>query len=141
MDKGNSLFSLLESSAKTYPTNVYVASIQAAGYDLTPVQLAAIDAIHATPGLEQARIAARIAYDKATIGGVIDRLEQKGFIKRSISKSDRRAREVRLTNRGLKMYDEILPIVADLQAEILSGLKPAEQEQFLILAKKAIRAV
>lgn len=28
MDKGNSLFCLLESSAKTYPTNVYVASIQ-----------------------------------------------------------------------------------------------------------------
>jgi transposase InsO family protein len=52
--------------------------------------------LHSTPGLEQARIAARIAYDKATIGGVIDRLEQKGFIKRSISKSDRRAREVTL---------------------------------------------
>lgn len=120
-------------------TQVFMHRMQAAGYDLTPVQFAALDAIHATPGLEQARIAARIAYDKATLGGVIDRLEQKGFIKRSISKSDRRAREVRLTNRGLKMYNEILPIVADLQSEILSGLEPAEQEQFLSLAGKALR--
>jgi DNA-binding MarR family transcriptional regulator len=121
-------------------TQVFTHRMQAAGYDLTPVQFAALDAIHATPGLEQSRIAARIAYDKATIGGVIDRLEQKCFIKRSISKSDRRAREVRLTNRGQKMYDEILPIVADLQLEILSGLEPAEREQFLGLARKAIRA-
>jgi len=120
-------------------TQVFMHRMQAAGYDLTPVQFAALDAIHATPGLEQARIAARIANDKATLGGVIDRLEQKGFIKRSISKSDRRAREVRLTTRGQEMYDEILPIVADLQSEILSGLEPAEQEQFLSLARKALR--
>ncbi|WP_348541135.1 MarR family winged helix-turn-helix transcriptional regulator [Thalassococcus arenae] len=113
--------------------------VQAAGYDLTPVQFAALDAIHATPGLEQARIAARIAYDKATIGGVVDRLEQKGLIERSISKSDRRAREVRLTNRGREIHSKLLPIVEDLQAEILSGLEPAEQEQFLVLARKAMR--
>lgn len=121
-------------------TQVFMHRMQAAGYDLTPVQFAALDAIHASPGLDQAGIAAKIAYDKATIGGVIDRLEQKGFIKRSISKSDRRAKEVRLTSHGLRLYEEILPIVADLQAEILVGLEPAEQEQFLVLAKKAVRA-
>lgn len=121
-------------------TQVFMQRMQEAGYDLTPVQFAALDAINAHPGLEQAGIAARIAYDKATIGGVIDRLEQKGLIKRSVSKSDRRAREVRLTNGGRKTYDDILPIVEGLQAEVLSGLDPAEQEQFLGLAMKAINA-
>lgn len=121
-------------------TQVFMQRMQATGYDLTPVQFAALDAIHATPGLEQARIAAMIAYDKATIGGVIDRLEQKGFITRSISQSDRRARQVSLTNRGRKIHDEVRPIIADLQADILAGLDPEEQDRFLALARKAIRA-
>lgn len=121
-------------------TQVFMHRMQAAGYDLTPVQFAALDAIGATPGLDQASVAAKIAYDKATIGGVIDRLEQKGFVERSVSKSDRRAREVRLTNDGAKAYDEILPIVKELQAEILSGLEPEEQDQFIRLATKAISA-
>ncbi|WP_295314011.1 MarR family winged helix-turn-helix transcriptional regulator [Roseobacter sp.] len=65
-----------------------------------PVQFAALDAIYTDPGLDQARVAATIAYDKATTGGVIDRLEQKGILKGSISKSDRPAREVRLTDKA-----------------------------------------
>lgn len=121
-------------------TQVFMHRMQAEGHELTPVQFAALDAIRANPGLDQASVAARIAYDKATIGGVIDRLEQKGYVERSVSKSDRRAREVRLTKNGEKTYDAILPIVRDLQAEILSGLTPEEQEQFLMLATKAIRA-
>ena len=121
-------------------TQVFMHRMHAEGHELTPVQFAALDAIRANPGLDQASVAARIAYDKATIGGVIDRLEQKGYVERSVSKSDRRAREVRLTSDGEKTYDAILPIVRDLQAEILSGLTPEEQEQFMMLATKAIRA-
>jgi DNA-binding MarR family transcriptional regulator len=121
-------------------TQVFMHHMQAEGHELTPVQFAALDAIRANPGLDQASVAARIAYDKATIGGVIDRLEQKGYVERSVSKSDRRAREVRLTNDGEKTYDAILPIVRDLQTEILSGLTPEEQERFMMLATKAIRA-
>jgi DNA-binding MarR family transcriptional regulator len=121
-------------------TQVFMHRTQEAGFDLTPVQFAALDAIHANPGLDQARIAARIAYDKATIGGVIDRLEQKGYLVRSISNSDRRAREVRLTKLGRKTYDEILPMVMELQTEILAGLPKTEQEQFMSLATKALQA-
>ena len=121
-------------------TQVFMHRMQAEGHELTPVQFAALYAIRANPGLDQASVAARIAYDKATIGGVIDRLEQKRYVVRSVSKSDRRAREVRLTSDGEKTYDAILPIVRDLQAEILSGLTPEEQEQFMMLATKAIRA-
>ena len=120
-------------------TQVFTRRMQAAGFDLTPVQFAALDAIRADPGLDQARVAARIAYDKATIGGVIDRLEQKGLVERSVSKTDRRAREVRLTKIGRRTYDDVLPMVTDLQAEILEGLTFDERRRFLDLAEKALR--
>ena len=119
-------------------THVFAVRMQEAGLDLTPVQFAALDAIVAHPGLDQASIAAKIAYDRATIGGVIDRLEQKGYVERRVSKRDRRAREVRITPMGQETYKTVLPIVLDLQQDILPGLTRDEREAFLRLAGKVI---
>lgn len=119
--------------------HVFSKRMAEAGVDLTSVQFAALDAISANPGIDQAGVAASIAYDRATIGGVIDRLESKGFVARKVSKQDRRAREVRLTERGEQAFADILPVVSDLQDEILSGLDEKERETFLQLATKAIR--
>ncbi len=122
-------------------TQVFAKRIQEAGFDITSVQFAAMDAIIAEPGIDQASIATKIAYDRATIGGVIDRLEQKGYVERSVSKRDRRAREVRPTKNGLKVYNEIVPIVTQLQGDILLGLNEAERATFLHLAQKVIGLV
>lgn len=119
-------------------TQVFSRTLQEAGHDLTPVQFAAMDAITAHPGIDQAGVALRIAYDRATIGGVIDRLEQKGLVTRNVSKQDRRAREVWPTDKGVAAYEACLPVVEALQDEILSGLDPAERAQFLALATKAL---
>ena len=119
-------------------TQVFAKRMQEAGFDLTPVQFAAIDAIVAHPGIDQAGVAAKIAYDRATIGGVIDRLEQKGYVERTVCRHDRRAREVRATEKGVRAFDEILPTVAALQEDILAELDPAERARFLELATKAV---
>lgn len=119
-------------------THVFSQRMQAEGRDLTPVQFAALDAIIANPGIDQASVAARIAYDRATIGGVIDRLEQKGYVERTISRRDRRAREVRATKLGQKEFDAILPIVEALQNDVLAGLNDPEKELFRTLAQKVI---
>lgn len=119
-------------------TQVFSRHMQEAGADLTPVQFAALDAIISDPGIDQASVAARIAYDRATIGGVVDRLEQKGLVTRAVRKDDRRAREVRATEAGLQAYEEILPVVTALQDEVLDGLDDTERAEFLRLARKAI---
>ena len=100
---------------------VFARRMQEAGHDLTSVQFAAMDALASHPGIDQAGVAALIAYDRATIGGVIDRLEVKGLVARTVSQKDRRAREVRLTAEGTRVFAEILPVVRDLQSEILGG--------------------
>lgn len=120
-------------------TQVFLQRTQAAGFDLTPVQFAALDAIHAQPGTDQARVAETIAYDRATIGGVIDRLEQKGWICRNVSEWDRRARELSLTKKGERVRSALLPIVRDLQDEILQSLSGNERARFLELARRAVR--
>ncbi len=119
-------------------TQVFTRRVHEAGFDLTPVQFAAMDAIVCNPGIDQAGVATRIAYDRATIGGVIDRLEQKGYVTRNVSRQDRRAREVWPTGPGLRVYRDSLPLVAALQDEILPGLTDEERARFLDLAVKAI---
>jgi len=121
-------------------TQVFTQRTQAAGYDLTPVQFAALDAIQAQPDTDQATVAELIAYDRATIGGVIDRLEQKGWVKRIVSERDRRARELSLSPEGARIHAALLPIVQELQNEILGPLSEAERTAFLDLASRAVRA-
>ena len=120
-------------------TLVFVQQTQAAGFDVTAVQFAALDAIQSHPGVDQARVAEMIAYDRATIGGVVDRLEQKGWIRRVVKERDRRARELSLTGEGERVWTALLPIVRDLQAQILEPLSSADRASFLRLIRLAVR--
>jgi DNA-binding MarR family transcriptional regulator len=117
---------------------VFTKHLQEAGFDLTSVQFAALDAIIATPGIDQAGVAAAIAYDRATIGGVIDRLEQKGLVERSVAKHDRRAREVRVTQQGQQLFQNVLPIIRKLQDDVLGGLNHDEKDTLLRLVQKVV---
>jgi len=119
-------------------TQVFQSRTQAAGFDMTSVQFAALDAIAQQPGIDQASLAATIGFDRATIGGVVDRLEQKGLLQRSVSAQDRRARELQLTADGKRLLKASRPVVESLQAEILAPLTAAERKAFMALAHKAL---
>jgi DNA-binding MarR family transcriptional regulator len=119
-------------------TQVFQGRVAAAGFDLTSVQFAALDAIGQQPGLDQASLAARIGFDRATIGGVVDRLEHKGLVQRVVSAQDRRARQLSLTPEGTQLLRASRQMVEALQADILALLSPAERGAFLALARKAL---
>ena len=119
-------------------TQVFQAQTQAAGFDLTSVQFAALDAIAEDPGIDQAGLAATISFDRATIGGVVDRLEQKGLVQRVVSVQDRRARQLHLTTEGEQLLAAVRPVVEALQASILAPLSRAERATFVALAHKAL---
>jgi DNA-binding MarR family transcriptional regulator len=120
-------------------THLFAERTQAAGFDLTPVQYAALDAIHAHSGRDQSFIAEVIGYDRATIGGVIDRLEKKGWVSRVVSERDRRARELSLTQDGHQIRVTLEPIVQALQKDILQPLSEAEQAFFIHLTRQVVR--
>lgn len=117
---------------------IFQTQTKAAGLDLTSVQFAALDAIAKEPGIDQASLAATIGFDRATIGGVIDRLEHKGLLRRVVSAHDRRARQLHLTRDGEKLLACSRPVVETLQSDILASLSPSEQAAFLALARKAL---
>ncbi len=111
-----------------------------AGLDLTPVQYAALVALDERPGLDQATLAALIGYDRATIGGVIDRLEQKGSVRRDPHPSDRRAKVPQITAEGRSALRAAAPGVRRVQARLMGPLSAAERRAFEALCRKLLAA-
>ncbi|HEY8580620.1 MAG TPA: MarR family transcriptional regulator, partial [Beijerinckiaceae bacterium] len=97
------------------------------GAELTPVQYAALVAIAQRPGVGQAALAALIGYDRATIGGVIDRLEQKGWVQRKPSADDRRQNLLTVTAQGRETLARAAPAVQAVQDKIVEPLDEAER--------------
>ena len=112
-----------------------VFSAHLAGHDVTSMQYAALEAIASQPGIDATRLSELIAIDRATLGGVLDRLEAKGAVLRAPSPRDRRVKTVSLTPAGGALLREIGPRVAAVQSEMMQRLSPAEQRQFVALLK------
>ena len=121
-------------------TKVFTDRVKDAGFDLTPIQFVALDALSENEGIDQAGLAEAIAKDRATTGAVADRLEQKGLMSRDVSPRDRWARTLTLTPQGRHILAAMTPVVSALQADILPGLTDEEYRQFVTLAEKATRA-
>jgi len=100
------------------------------GLDMTPVQFAALAAVAQRHPIDQARLSALIGYDRATIGGVIGRLETRGWLARSASRSDRRVRLVRITPAGKAALARALPAVKAVQQHLLESLDADERKRF-----------
>ena len=119
---------------------IFRERMAAAGLDLTPVQFAALSTLEETPGLDQAGLAGAIAYDKVTIGGVVDRLAAKALVDRRPSAKDRRAKVLTLTPTGAALLGRARPLVVALQDEILGGLNAEERSCFLDLLARVTGA-
>lgn len=117
---------------------IFHTQVTAAGFDLTPVQYSALATVEANPGLDQITLAGLIAYDRTTIGGVVDRLVSKGFLTRQASEKDRRARVLKVTQEGRDTLRDVLPAVEAAQQTMLRGLSPDEADIFLRLIRQAI---
>lgn len=121
-------------------TALFAERLKAVGMDITSVQYAALTTLRAAPGIDQATLAQLIAYDRATIGGVIDRLERKGWVTRKVNVKDRRARNVWLAPEGADVLETVSPVVETLQETILDRLDATERATFIALLQKAVAA-
>jgi MarR family transcriptional regulator, lower aerobic nicotinate degradation pathway regulator len=108
-------------------------------FDLTSVQFAALFVVRAAGELDATRLAEQIAFDRSTIGDVIDRLEWKGWIVRSGRSDDRRVKVIRLTAEGAKLLKRVEPAVQRVQTRLLERLSTSERRVLLALLKRLDR--
>ncbi|MCG2628929.1 MarR family transcriptional regulator [Bradyrhizobium sp. WYCCWR 13023] len=107
-------------------------------FDLTPVQYAALIAIHTHPGIDATRLSAVIAFDRSTLGSVIERLQAKDFVERKPAPEDKRIKLLYLTRQGAAILREIIPAVERAQARMLEPLKPTERKALMGLMSQLV---
>jgi MarR family transcriptional regulator, lower aerobic nicotinate degradation pathway regulator len=107
-------------------------------FDLTPVQYAALIAIHTHPGVDATRLSAVIAFDRSTLGNVIERLEAKKLIERKPSSEDKRVKLLYLTKAGATLLRDITPSVDRAQARMLQPLRPADRKALMALLEQLV---
>ena len=101
--------------------------------DLTSVQFAALMAIRANPDVDATRLSTLIAFDRSTIGDVLERLEAKGWVNRAPSPTDKRIRLLRLTPKGANLLQQAMPAVRRVQERLVSPLTPADRARIVDL--------
>jgi DNA-binding MarR family transcriptional regulator len=109
-------------------------------HGITPVQYAAMQRIAHSPGIDQRTLARAIGFDTSTIAGVIDRLEARGWVARSVSAEDRRARALAITPAGQTLLEEVVPGVLAAQDRMLEPLSRDEREVFVRMLKTVVTA-
>jgi DNA-binding MarR family transcriptional regulator len=111
---------------------------ETADFEITPVQFAILNALIDTPGEDQVTLAGRVAFDAATSGSVIGRLELRGWIRREVDPLDKRRKLLWVTPAGVEAADHMKRIVTRVQARILAPLEAPEQAQLVALLAKLV---
>lgn len=113
---------------------------EAAGVeDITPVQFSILNALMDQPGVDQVTLAAKVAFDPATFGSVITRLEAKAWVRREADANDRRRKLLFITPEGIRTAQTLKPVVVKVQKKILEPLSATEQKQLVELLAKLVR--
>lgn len=97
-------------------------------FDLTPVQYAVLYCLWEQDKKSPKEIAERLKLENSTISGILERMEKKGLIERSISKEDRRFIQVLLTKKGKSLEDDVLAAVEEVNNEVMSIFSEDESE-------------
>lgn len=106
--------------------------------DVTPVQFAILNAVMDRPGIDQVTLASLVAFDAATSGSVIGRLEAKAWIRREADPLDRRRKLLWVTEAGQVANLNMKTAVERVQQKLLNPLNADESKVLVSLLSKLV---
>lgn len=117
-----------------------VFSEATAPFDLSTVQFGALEVIGDHPGIDQATLGQASDIDRTTVIRVVDRLEQRGLIRREPCPNDRRINQLYVTPAGIQLIADMAPLANNSQVHLLEPLSPDEREAFMRMLTKLVLA-
>jgi DNA-binding MarR family transcriptional regulator len=101
-----------------------------APFDITAPQLIVLASVANREADSAAGLCKSISYDPGAMTRMIDRLEQKGLVRRIRNPEDRRAMNLELTVAGRALYPQLLAVKENVQAQLLHGFSADEVQLF-----------
>ena len=108
-------------------------------YDMTPAQthtllyLCGQDA-----SVPQREVVEHLRVKPSTVNGILDRMEEKGIIRRTADENDQRQKRIAATEKGRELRDLVQAAFQDAEAVMVKGLRPDEAETLRSLLGRVI---
>ena len=100
-------------------------------FGLTRSQWWVLQNLFRNDGITQSELAEMLEVEKATLGRLIDRLAEKGWVRREAVEGDRRAKRVFLTDEIEPAMRAMRAAAAELRREAFAGLSAEARERLI----------
>ena len=101
-------------------------------YDVSPMQCRTLIFLHNAEGpVNQKTLERHLMIKPSTVNGIVDRLEEKDLVRRTVSASDGRCRLLALTEAGEQFHDGFQKVQQHVNERLERGFSPEEKELFI----------
>lgn len=107
-------------------------------FGLTPFHWVVLCCLWEEDGLATCSIGEKLQQVGGTITGVLDRMEQRGLIRRERDARDRRVWRIWLTEEGKLLLAVLPPIALEIREQVMKGIPDQERERFSKLLDQGI---
>jgi DNA-binding MarR family transcriptional regulator len=112
---------------RAYQRHMAIFAAIMSDLDLTSVQFAALVKLRDMKAVTQTELGRLIGIDRATISGVVSRLQKRGLLQFRLDPLDRRSRIVALTAAGEALLDQALQRTQQVGEDTLAPIGEAER--------------
>ena len=107
-------------------------------FGLTPFHWVVLCCLWEEDGLATSSIGEKLQQVGGTLTGVLDRMEERGLVRRERDRQDRRICRIWLTSAGDQLRQELLPIAQELREETLAGMIESDRHLLSKLIDQAV---
>lgn len=105
-------------------------------YGLNPTEFAVLELLYHKGDQPLQQIGGKILLASGSITYVVDKLEEKGYLKRVACPNDRRVTFAQITENGIHFIENVFPEHERKIADLMSELSPEEKDQAIELLKR-----
>lgn len=107
-------------------------------FGITPVQYGLITTLLDNPGIDQVTLGGEVGIDRTNVADVLNRLSERGLVRRERSKTDRRSMVAFLTKEGEDVAARMYDSMRRAQDRFLAPLRPEFRSAFLAMVTELI---
>lgn len=107
-----------------------------AEYNLTHSQFFILAQVIESEGITPSQLAEKTFTDRATVTGVVDRLERDGWLERRPNQDDRRTQSIFLSEKGKKHQDVFISLFTEINGSFIRRFTSEEWQQLQKLLSK-----
>jgi len=119
--------------------NKHQRAIISKGFEITMEQFAVLEVLVFHGDMNMSSLANRTWKHNANITRIVDKLEKRKLLLRKAIQGDRRAHLISVTNQGVRVFENVIPVLIETNKQINSCLTDKEELIVRSAMKKIIK--